>query len=53
MTIGMKKFSSRTVVAVGGLLNAVGFIVTGFAEDIRVFYFSHGFLCGTFRRYDN
>lgn len=46
MTVGMKKFSCRTVVAIGGLFNAVGFLISGFAEDIRVFYFSHGFLCG-------
>ena len=47
MTVGMKKLGCRTVMAIGGLLNALGFMVSGFAEDIRVFYFSHGFLCGT------
>ena len=47
MTIGLKKLSCRTVVAVGGGLNALSHIISGFATDIRVFYFSHGLFGGT------
>ena len=46
MTVGLKKLSCRTVVAIGGVLYVLAHIISGFAQDIRVFYFSHGLLGG-------
>ena len=46
MTVGLKKFNCRTVVAIGGILNALSHIISGITRDIRVFYFSHGLFGG-------
>lgn len=51
MTVGMKKLGFRVVVAIGGGLNAIGYLITGFAKNIGVFYFSQGVLAGTFNIY--
>ena len=48
MTVGVKKFSCRILLAVGGGLNALSHIISGITSDIRVFYFFHGLLGGNF-----
>ena len=50
MTIGVKMFSCRLLLAVGGGLNALSHIISGITTDIRVFYFSHGLLGGNLTR---
>ena len=46
MTVVLKKCNCRTVVAIGGILNALSHIISGITHDIRVFYFSHGIFGG-------
>ena len=48
MTVGVKMFSCRLLLAVGGGLNALSHIFSGVTTDIRVFYLSHGLLGGIF-----
>ena len=47
MTIGLKRLSCRTVVATGAAFISVSYIVTGFVEDIRLFYISLGLFAGS------
>jgi hypothetical protein len=49
MTIGLKRFSSRTSVLTGGTLTVISYIITAYTTDIRVFYFAQGVLGGKFR----
>ena len=46
MTIGLKKMSCRTMVAIGGALFVIAHIVSGLATDIGVLYLSHGVVSG-------
>ena len=46
MTIGLKKLSCRTVVAMGAAFISLSYIVTGFVEDIRLFYVTLGLFAG-------
>lgn len=46
MTIGLKRFSSRTSVLTGGTLTVISYIITAYTTDIRVFYFAQGVLGG-------
>ena len=46
MTVVLKKCNCRTVVAIGGILNALSHIISGITHDIRIFYFSHGIFGG-------
>ncbi|KAH3807799.1 monocarboxylate transporter 12-B-like [Dreissena polymorpha] len=46
MTIGLQRFSTRVSVCVGGILTVVGYAITAFATDIRLYYFAQGILCG-------
>ena len=46
MTVVLKKFSCRTVVAIGGFFNALSHIISGITKNIRVFYFSNGLIGG-------
>ena len=49
MTVGMKKLSARTIIAIGAALQVIGHIGTGLATDIRVFYFTHAMFVGMFQ----
>ena len=46
MTVGRKTLTCRTVVAMGGTLFALSHIISGFTNDVKVFYFSQGFVGG-------
>jgi pseudouridine-5'-phosphate glycosidase len=46
MTIGLKKFSTRVAVFIGGTLTVAAYLITAFTSDIRVFYFAQGGLGG-------
>ena len=46
MTIGLKYFSCRTAISMGGVLHASAFMITAFAEDVRVFYVAFGIFGG-------
>ena len=47
MTLGVKKLSVRTVVAIGTGLFVTANILTAFTTDIRMFYLLQGFVHGT------
>ena len=46
MTIGLKRLSCRTVVAMGAAFISLSYIVTSFVEDIRLFYITLGLCAG-------
>ena len=48
MTVGMKKLSARTIIAIGAACHVIGHIGTGLATDIGVFYFTHAFIAGIY-----
>ena len=47
MTVGLHEFSNHTSVCIGGTLTFLGYILTAFIEDIRLFYLAQGVLAGT------
>ena len=46
MTVGMKKMTNRTAVAVGGALFALSYILAAFTTDLGLFYFAQGIVGG-------
>ena len=46
MTVGMKYMTARTSITVGALLQTIFYVVTAFAENFGVLYFTYGFVPG-------
>jgi hypothetical protein len=46
MTIGLALFSHRTLVIVGSIIFAVGYLLDGMAPTPSFLFFSHGVLVG-------
>ena len=46
MTVGMKKMTKRTAVAIGGALFALSYILAAFTTDLGLFYFAQGIVGG-------